>query len=334
MTEVAQSVFSKKKSGSGAYPHFGVRMPSQSAYPIAIYANGLFQDNYPNPSVPYAAQVEQLNAGITSVILWSIHIHPDGVLYLNDSPFVSGGEILYSTDPKAGVNPDFLALVQSLTGSGGTVQELIASVGSWGGYSDFINWFANRNAVTVNLAALHSAFGITGVDFDFEPEDGYTQEDQNMIIDLTQDVGSIGMFATYCPYMNSGWWIGCLTGVYQQNNEVQIVRWMNLQCYAGGGGNTPQPWVQAVASAENTGIANPQAFIVPGYAVAGAESDGMCPSDLKSTFAGLAGTGTTGGFLWNSGAIWNAEASGQPLCSGAVATPADYALAIQNGLHG
>jgi hypothetical protein len=309
-------------------------MPSQSAYPIAIYANGLFEDGYPDPSVAYTAQLEQLNAGITSVLLWSIHIHPGGMLYLNDTPFVSGGEILYSTNPKAGVNLDFPGLVQSLTGSGGTVQDLIASVGSWGSYSDFINWYANREAVKLNLTALKTAFGISGIDFDFESEDAYTQADQNMITGLTLDVGSIGMFVTYCPYMNSDWWVGCLAGVYQQNNEVQVVRWMNLQCYAGGGGNTPQAWAQAVASAGNIGIANPQAFIVPGYAVAGSESDGMCPSDLESTFASLVGTGTTGGFLWNSGAIWNAEASGQPLCDGTAATPADYASAIQNGLRG
>src|SRR5215217_225060 len=304
-----------------------------TAYPIAIYANGLFQDGYPIPPVPYATQIQQLNAGITTILLWSIHIHDGGVLYLNDSPFVSGGQILYSTDPTKGVNPDFPSLVESLM-TGGTVRDLIASVGSWGGYTDFTNWYANRAAVQENLKALNTAFGISGVDFDFEPEDGYPASDQTMIIDLTLDVGAIGLFVTYCPYMEQDFWVGCLSGVYQQNGQKQIVRWMNLQCYAGGGGNTPQPWAAAVAAAGEIGIANPNAFIVPGYAVAGSEGDGMCPSQMQSTFAAFASSGTTGGFLWNSGSIWSAESSGGPLCDGAVATPADYAAEISNGLAG
>jgi hypothetical protein len=101
---------------------------------------------------------------------------------------------------------------------------------------------------------------------------------------------------------------------------------MNLQCYAGGGGNSPTDWAQAVQSAPDTGVTDAYAFIVPGYAVLGA--DGAEPASLEQTFAGLAGTGITGGFLWNSGGIWSTEASegsGAPL-------PSDYAQAITNGL--
>jgi hypothetical protein len=304
-----------------------------ATYPIAIYANGLFQDGYPNPPVSYDSQIQQLNAGVTTILLWSIHIHAGGELYLNDTPFVSGGEVLYSTDPTQGVNPDFPSLVQALM-SGGTVKDLLVSVGSWGGYSDFTNWYASRASVQQNLTALKTAFGVTGVDFDFEPEDGYPATDQTMIIDLTLDVGGVGLYATYCPYVEPVFWVGCLAGVYQQNQQVQIVRWMNLQCYAGGNGNSPQAWAQAVADGGSLGVANANAFIVPGFAVAGSESDGMCPSDMQTTFAALASSGTTGGFLWNSGSIWSAESTGQPLCGGAVATPADYAQAITSGLAG
>jgi hypothetical protein len=309
-------------------------MSSHSAYPIAVYANGLFVDGYPHPPVAYTAQVAQLKAGITSVLLWSIHIHPDGTLYLNDSPFVRGGEILYSKDPRTGVNPDLPQLFASLTGSGGTVQDVIASVGAWSTSADFTNWHANRAAVQENFNALHAALGISGIDFDFEPETGYTLDAQSMLIDLTLDVGAMGMFATYCPYTQTDWWVGCLAGVYERNDSLQVVRWMNLQCYAGGSGNTPQTWAQAVASAGNIGVANAEAFIVPGYAVTGSESDGVGPAGIKTIFAGLAGTGTAGGFLWNSGAIWNGQASAQPPGGAAAPTPADYAAAINAGLRG
>jgi len=296
-----------------------------SAYPIAIYGNGLFQDGYPNPPVAYDTQIQQLNAGITTVILWSIHIHAGGDLYLNDTLFVSDGVIQYATDGSSGVNPNFPQLVSALM-SGGTVRDLLVSVGAWGTTSDFTAWLDARDQVKANLAILQSAFGVTGVDFDYESQDGYTSADQSMIVTLTLDVGSLGLFATYCPYTDPDFWTGCLTSVYQQNGQAQIVKWMNLQCYAGGGGNSPTDWALAVQNTSDTGVTDAYAFIVPGYAVLGADGGG--PESLEQTFAGLAGTGITGGFLWNSGGIWSTEASGgqnAPL-------PADYAAAINSGL--
>ena len=293
-----------------------------SAYPIAIYGNGLFQDGYPTPPIPYATQVQQLNAGITTVILWSIHIHAGGDFYLNDTLFVSGGQIQYATDGTSGVNPDFPQLISALM-TGGSVRDLLVSVGAWGTTSDFTAWLASRDQVKANLAVLQSTFGVTGVDFDYEGD--YTAQDQAMIVTLTQDVGSLGLFATYCPYTATSFWTGCLARVYQQAG-TQLVKWMNLQCYAGGGGNSPTEWAQAVLDTPGTGVANAYAFIVPGYGVLGA--DGGDPASLEQTFAGLAGTGITGGFLWNSGGIWSTEASDG---SGAP-QPSDYAAAINAGL--
>ncbi|MBO9558578.1 MAG: hypothetical protein J7515_08330, partial [Caulobacter sp.] len=190
-----------------------------SAYPIAIYGNGLFQDGYPTPPVAYEEQVAQLNAGITTVILWSIHIHDGGDLYLNNTLFVQNGQVKYATDGKSGVNPDFPQLVKALTHGGGTVKDLLVSVGAWGTTSDFTAWLASRDAVKANLMTLKRAFGITGVDFDYESETGYTDDEQAMIVDLTLDVGSLGLYATYCPYTEQDFWNGALAGVYAQNNQ-------------------------------------------------------------------------------------------------------------------
>ncbi|PVM93710.1 glycoside hydrolase family 18 protein [Caulobacter endophyticus] len=291
-----------------------------SAYPIAIYGNGLFQDGYPTPPVPYATQAQQLNQGITTVILWSIHIHEGGDLYLNDTLFVSKGQIQYATNGSSGVNPDYPALVKQLM-SGGSVRDLLVSVGAWGTTSDFTAWLAARDQVKKNLAVLQSTFGITGVDFDYEGD--YTTDDQKMIVTLTLDVGSLGLYATYCPYTADAFWTGCLADVYAQNGKKQIVKWMNLQCYAGGAGNHPKLWAQLVAQTPDTGVTDPYAFIVPGYAVEGAQ--GGDPSYIQQMFAHLAGSGITGGFLWNSSGIFSTEPGGGP-------TPADYAKAISAGL--
>jgi hypothetical protein len=288
--------------------------------PVVIYGNGLFQDGYPSPPVAYPTQAEQLKKGITSVLLWSIHIHEGGDFYLNDTPFVIDGKVVYSTDPTKGINPDFPTLVSELM-HGGTVRELLISVGAWGTTSDFYNWYAARNAVKANLALLKSTFGIAGVDFDYEGD--YTQGDGNKIVDLTLDVASVGLFATYCPYMESSWWIGCLQNVYKQNNQNQPVHWFNLQCYAGGSGNNPVEWAQAVAAAPGTGVTDANAFIVPGF---GVYPDGLTPAQLQSTFSAFKGSGIISGFLWNSGAIWQGESSNPSY------TPNAYATAIAQGL--
>jgi hypothetical protein len=294
-----------------------------SAYPIAIYG-GLFQDGYPTPPVPYAEQVQQLNAGVTTIILWSIHVHPGGDLYLNDTLFVQDGAIQYATDGKSGVNPNFPQLVSALLGSGGSVRDLLLSVGAWGTTGDFTNWLNAREQVKTNLAVLQSTFGVTGVDFDYEGN--YSAQDATMIVTLTLDVGALGLFATYCPYTDQSFWTGCLTSVYQQNNQRQIVKWMNLQCYAGGAGNSPTDWAQTVQDTPDTGVTDAYAFIVPGYAVLGAE--GGSPAAIEQAFAELAGTGITGGFLWNNEGLWSTEGTGGP----GAPRPSDYAQAINTGL--
>ena len=293
---------------------------STTSRPIVIYGNGLFQDGYPSPPVPYETQIQQLNKGVTSVLLWSIHIHEGGDFYLNDSPFVIDGNVVYSTNPSKGINPDFPKLVSALL-HGGSVRELLMSVGAWGTTSDFYNWYAARNAVKKNLAMLKSTFGITGVDFDYEGD--YSQDDGNKIVDLTLDVAARGLFATYCPYTAADWWVDCLQKVYKKNNRMQPVRWFNLQCYAGGSGNQPQDWAQAVAMAGETGVTDPKAFIVPGFAVF---PDGLTPAQIQSTFSGLQNSGIAGGFLWNSGAIWQGESTNPSY------TPGAYATAIDKGL--
>jgi len=300
---------------------------AMTVYPIAIYANGLFQDGFPTPSVPYTNQAAQLAQGITTVILWSIHVYPNGDLYLNDTKFVSGGQIQFAADGKSGVNPEFPELIGQLFESTSSVRELHISVGGWNATKDFTDWCAAMDAVGANLSALKSVFGVSAVDFDFEPEDGYGAQDQAMIVALTLQCGQLGLGVTYCPYTDEDFWIGCLTQVYAQNSQKQVVIRFNLQCYAGGAGNDPQAWGQQLQQATGTGVTDPYAFILPGFEVLGAPEEPQSPSGMQQTFAGLAGTGVVGGFLWNSGFIWQTE-----VANGGVPTPAEYASAITAGL--
>lgn len=287
---------------------------------VALYGNGLF--NQTDPSPPYAEQITQLTTGgFTTAILWSIHVHTNGDFYYNDTLMVSGGVIKLGSDFAENVN----ALVA------GGVKEILLSVGAWGTTDDFVNLQATWNtAGAANLEALSAAFPVTAVDFDYESQTGYTDPEAKMIVDLTLKVSSLGMGVTYCPYMDIPFWMKCLQQSYQQNGNVQPVLWMNLQCYAGGAGNDPTDWITAVENA-NAGVADAGAFVVPGYWVAGGEGS-TCPSELQSIFEGLAGTGIDGGFLWNSGDLFQYESTSSSSCGGASTYPVDYANAIVNGL--
>ncbi|WP_420130559.1 mannan-binding lectin [Longimicrobium sp.] len=299
---------------------------------VGLYGTGLFNETNPSPS--YAEQITQLTkGGFTTVLLWSIHVQANGDFYYNDTPMVSGGKLQLGSDFADNVN----ALV-----SGG-VSEILLSVGAWGTASDFVNLQATWDtAGAKNLQALCAAFPVTAVDFDYEPQaqydptgklikPAYTPAEAAMIIDLTMKVSSLGVGVTYSPYENIPFWTYCLQQLYQLNGNVQPVQWLNLQCYAGGAGNDPLDWITAVNLAD-AGIADSGAFVVPGYWVTGGEGT-TCPSDLQSTFQGLSGSGITGGFLWNSGDLFQYESANSPSCGGAT-YPVDYANAIVNGLGG
>lgn len=289
---------------------------------IALYGDGLFNQTSPSPS--YAEQITQLTTGgFTTVLLWSIHVHANGDFFYNDTLMVSDGVLQLGSDFAGNVN----ALVA------GGVKEILLSVGAWGTTSDFVNLQATWDtAGAKNLKALCAAFPVTAVDFDYESQTGYQPSEVSLIVDLTLKVSSLGVGVTYCPYMDSPFWMQCLQESYQQNGNVQPVLWLNLQCYAGGANNRPADWVTAVRNAD-AGIADAGAFVVPGYWVAGGQGS-TCPAQLQTTFERLKASGITGGFLWNSSDLFQYESASSPSCQGGATYPVDYANAIANGLGG
>lgn len=288
-------------------------MTSQSNRRVALYGSGIFNQTAPSPS--YAEQIEQLSSGgYTTLILWSIHVHSNGDFYYNDTLMVQNAQIM--------IGGDFVEHINALVAGG--VKEILLSVGAWGTDGDFNNlqqtW---DSAGKANLQALMAAFPVLAVDFDYEPQNGY---DQSLILDLTSKIAGLGIGVTYCPYTNMSFWMDCLQQAYTSNDNIQPVLWLNLQCYAGGSQNNPLDWVTAVTEA-GAGIADPSAFVVPGYWVAGG-SGTTCPEALASIFDGLRNNGITSGFLWNSSDMFQYESDSSASCGGGATFPVNYALAI------
>ncbi len=298
---------------------------------VALYGSGLFQDKYPNPTPSYAEQLAQLSTStFTTIVLWALHVQTNGDFYYNDTPIVQNGRFVTSTDPKKGVNPELPALLAKLKANS-SVSTMLFSIGPF--QSDFDHIAANMPSALVNFKALMANLPIDGFDFDYEGN--YAPGDVVNLVNLTTQLHGLGAAVTYCPYWNQSFWLECLTKSYAACGNTQPVRWYNPQCYDGGSGNNPAEWAQTIAaSAAPTGVANPEAFVLPGLWVANTTSKswmGTCPQGITTQFGQWAQSGTVGGFLWNSSDIFYNETN-TTLCTNQSILPSDYAQAIREGL--
>lgn len=313
-----------------------------NAQPVALYVEGVFDVQNPD-----SQQLEQLQgyvsdlqgSNFSTIIFAFIHVDAEGNFYFNGgSPMISGGQL------QSGLSD--LSSLFSMLKSGGSVAKLFFSIGGYGPSDDDFNHMGtlikqygtgSGNPLYKNFQALAQSLSIDGIDFDLEaiqyPYDHYT----DTVVQLTAMLNSLNLEVTYCPYTEESFWLGCLAQVYK-NRGTQIVSWFNLQCYAGGAGNTPSQWVAAVkASAKLNGVDNPAAFVVPGLWCVNSSSgncnSGDCPATIQETFAGYTASdpGITGGFIWQYGDILTCESSGA--CNGSMLAKA-YATAIIDGLAG
>jgi hypothetical protein len=292
-----------------------------------LYGAGLFNGQPGN--VSYDQQLSEAQS-FDSVILWTLHVHPNGDLYYNDTAIVVGGVF---SDP----NPTFAAYVSKLKAS---VQNVIWGLSS-GGVTDFANIKAllatqqGTQTLKNNFSVLLKNVPAAGFDFDLEefPLDDYT----DTVITLAIMLSELGTYITFCPYYDDSFWVSCLSGIYKQNNNKQVVAWMNLQCYDGGTGNDPAQWAQAIKnSSDPTGVTDPVAFVIPGfwcYNTTEKSYMGQCPDQIETTFKNLAASdpGISGGFIWNSSDIFTNQAS--KACNGGAMDCNAYAQAIISGFN-
>lgn len=307
-----------------------------------------------------AAASDLAGSGFATVNLWQFHVDASGNL-LN---FVAapGPAMISSGTLQSGFAyvPQVLA---TLMGSGSSVKTVRATIGGWGLDTTFNNMVqlvneygtGPENPLYQNFVAL-KALGIAGIDLDLEPPGG-----QGTVYDYPYYIGPLaqvitmaaaaGLDTTFCPYQNENFWLTLLAAVYTMNGGQQPVKSMNLQCYAGGTGNTQQMWITAMtkypylgivfypppqSSLEEAleaafGISDPESFIVPGF---GLVNDGQpqCPATIQSalTAAGFAQAGITGAYLFTYGNIQTIQQNGS--CSSANTT-ADYANALIAGIN-
>lgn len=248
-------------------------------------------------------------AGWTTVIVSLFHIDAFGNLGINDTMITNNGTYIG--------NPDWPGqLQQLLKGSGTTITTLEASIGGWG-VQDFENvkTIYQKNNKSFEGTLLQKTFGTFFTKFptirliDMDMENTY---DQDSFVAFCRMLIKIGFGITFCPFEQQRFWTNSLAALNKSNPGA--VKWWNLQCYAGGGSNTPKDWADAISKAI-------PGFNTKGFILASDWSrylnqpdkdpstwywEGDCPPAMQTLLSQYAKEpSVSGAFLWNIDQILN-----------------------------
>ena len=203
-------------------------------------------------------------------------------------------------------------------------------------YNDNNNSFSGTQ-LEKNCEVFRATFpAIDGIDMDCEET-----YDLPSFVAFSKMLAGMGFNLTFCPYDTNqmNFWTTALVQIEQAYPDV--VKWWNLQCYDGGGGNNPQDWSDAIAKAAPG--RQTQGYILAGDSVRFYDPDpnwkswrGDCPNAIEQMFSGFAKQACVGGgFLWSLDLINDSESragSGNG-CGGANPIYAtDYIEAVKQGL--
>jgi hypothetical protein len=282
-----------------------------------VYGSGVL---YTDPTV-----IDLLRAsGMTTVVAWAVHVNEAGDLIFNDKAIVHDGEYVGEAE--------WPVLMKKLKAQPSTVKRLLFSIGGWetGDFNRIRKLIAAgglepEGILHRNFTALKKVMPwIDGIDFD--DEELYEEE---TTVPFARMLYEVGFTVTFCPYSNEAFWIECLA----QLNEKQpgLVSGFNLQCYAGGAGNEPGPWIEAIEAKMGPGF-DAKSFVRPGLWGRHGQNceEGECPEAIHANVALWSGNaGIVGAWVWQLDELLACEASGT--CSGPM-TIAAYAEAILDGL--
>lgn len=257
---------------------------------LSVYAETCF-----SPTNPGTYPVTDLQkSGFTTLVLGLLHIGRDydikhnqimGDIYFNDSLLISKGKYVGGE-----------AWLTTMKGvPGGSLKHICAAVGGAAGpvldfttiqriYDDNNNSFAGTNLET-NFRKLRTECPFIHT-IDMDCEDNY---DPDSFVAFCEMLIGMGFGITFCPFESPDFWANSLAAL--QKKHAGAVKWWNLQCYSGGGGNTPQAWATAITNVLPH-------FDTNGFILAG-DSSSDTVSGVQSLLSGFndqAGLG--GGFIW------------------------------------
>ncbi|MBQ8381923.1 MAG: lysyl endopeptidase [Clostridia bacterium] len=216
-------------------------------------------------------------AGWDTIMLWSVHVHSDGTLYMNDLKVCENGEFVGGDTMKEGW--------QYLKEAPTSVKRIELSVGAWG-TADFesIAALIARDGIgedTIlyrNFKALVDASGADAINYD--DESNYNVDDA---VEFGRMVESMGLKVTLCPYTAMSYWVDVYKGL-----GSDLCDRIYLQCYDGGAGNNVREWYNAFGGVK----------IIPGYwCLHYNNSAGDTAAQVQQKLENVKRC-STGGFMW------------------------------------
>jgi hypothetical protein len=189
--------------------------PGNQFYPTGLTANAIS-----------GIQASSFN----TLVLFSMSVQPNGDFIYGGAPICQNG---------AYVGPsNWGGLLNQCRANGSAVTRIEMCIGGWGdqSFANIKNLIASQGTGTNsvlynNLRAMTGALGIQAIDYDDE-----STYDAGSAVSFGQIAWSLGMRVTLCPYTNPGYWQSVKAGL------GGIVDTVYLQCYSGGGGNSPSGW--------------------------------------------------------------------------------------------
>ncbi|HEV2371611.1 MAG TPA: hypothetical protein VGS19_05510 [Streptosporangiaceae bacterium] len=272
----------------------------QSAHQAVIYGGGPFYNG------GTAVMNSLRNSGFTTVVLWTIHVHSNGDLYYNNSLVVHNGQYVgHSAWPgqlatllqqPTSVNRIEVSVGSAGVNDWGTIDQLISSQGTGTG-----------SILYKNFSALRTVTGAVAVNSD--DEEDYNLSGAEAFAHMVLGMGYSSF--TIVPFTNQGYWAQLKSNLGSKLDRVY------LQDYAGGTGNSPSQWSQAL------GIT-----VMPGLWSRNGTgcTSGDSPKEVQKQMAAwVSSAHITGGFMWLYDDIRQCARDGNAY---------DYAHAILNGLNG
>lgn len=199
-----------------------------------------------------------LYAKYSAVILWSLHVHAGGDLWINDTLLVANG--VYNE----GQPMNLASRLATLRKNGTAILFSVGSGGAddWGNIQNLIDKYGIGpvNPLYQNMLALKTAMKNAGGDIDAIDFDNEDNLNADVLVKFTTLIQALNYSSvTFCPWTSPDIWQNALTQVVKKFGP-NYVSAIHLQCYSGGNGTSPQDWYPIITAAGS------KALMIPGLA--------------------------------------------------------------------
>ncbi|KAA6302996.1 MAG: Development-specific protein S [Candidatus Ordinivivax streblomastigis] len=185
------------------------------------------------------ATITKLKAsGFQYVILFNVHVEPDGSLTTDGDTICRGGEYVFAKK-----QPYYVSDIKSLKTPPTAIEWIEICIGGWGNTSyGNIKQIVNSTGIGANgvLYKNFKALKEAIPEIDAVNNDDEHAYDVNSAVAFHLMMDELGYKTTLAPYTQKSYWSNLINGINQARTGV--VERVLIQCYDGGAGNNPSDW--------------------------------------------------------------------------------------------